>query len=90
MKFFSLLNNQGTAATETMMCEPCHDDGNKRVIVVNQAHVDVTLEKGFVDISSNDVACCVICGAAHPNFPRDGIETLLADVSAVPTQRTKE
>lgn len=60
MKIYALLSNQGTAASETAVCEKhIAAIGNLRIV----AEADVSKWEPLVDVSDNDALVCVRCGA---------------------------
>lgn len=70
MKMFSLVNDQGTAAYETSLCENCMSEKDNQLYAREMAGQsildDVDPESDFVDCSGNEVILCIICGYEPP------------------------
>ena len=61
-RLFAFVNEQGTAAGETALCEDCKEDKKNIKTALGQANLDVDIGKGLVDCSLNDAICCITCG----------------------------
>lgn len=62
MKIFALVTNQGTACSETALCENCLNTTNTtkvRQSVKKEVDIDFS---SFIDCSGNDALECVECG----------------------------
>ena len=58
-----LVNDQGTAAAETGLCEKCYDTPSNQSYAREMASQsdDVDPDGDFVDCSENDAVGCCIC-----------------------------
>jgi hypothetical protein len=61
---FALLNNQGTAASETALCAEHFEDADARAEVVFVSGSDVIIPQEFQEIFFNPELKCRICGAS--------------------------
>jgi hypothetical protein len=59
-KVFGLLSDQGTAASETALCER-HRTEASEAVARSQAHADVPVDAEFVDVTSNVMMFCIVC-----------------------------
>lgn len=63
-RFYALVSTQGTAASETGICEYCFDEDAKGYILAS-ASGDIDIEAGFVDVTGNDAIHCTVCDAVQ-------------------------
>ena len=61
---YALLSDQGTACSETALCNECYKDSENRAYAFEQAASsdDIPHPWDFVDCSGNDALDCCICG----------------------------
>lgn len=65
MKIYALPTNQGTAASETMLCEDDVSGTEPLALVRSIARAAKDIDgdyASFIDVTDNDEAACVWCG----------------------------
>ncbi|MGA2259416.1 MAG: hypothetical protein ABSG53_32480 [Thermoguttaceae bacterium] len=66
-----MLSDQGTAASETALCEECYSDENREYASNMRSPIlnDIPEPTAFRDCSGNDALYCCVCGRGADGAP---------------------